>query len=191
MGDAAAIRNMTAADYLAWERLQPEKHDYHLGEVFAMSGGSHRHNFLSSSMIVALWAAVRGKGCRVFTSDERIAAEEGRRYVYADAVVVCGAVESAPGTTDVLTNPRVIVEVLSPSTEAYDRGEKWEAYQRLPSLNDYLLVSQTSTRIEHYQREADSWRYRVLGAGDTLTLADGSAMSIDAVYEGAFDLDAD
>jgi Uma2 family endonuclease len=182
---------MTAADYLAWERLQPEKHEYRLGEVVAMAGGSHRHNLLSAAMIAELGLATRDKRCRVFSSNERIAADEGRRYVYADAVVVCGAVESEPGTTDVLTNPHVVVEVLSPSTEAHDRGEKWEAYQRIHSLTDYVLVSQTSMRIEHYRREGDSWRYRMLGAGDTLTLADGSVVSIDAVYEGAFDLDLD
>ena len=191
MGDAAIMRNMSAADYLVWERSQLDKHEYHFGEVFAMAGGTLRHNFLSNAMGAELRFAVRGKGCRVFSSDQRIAAEAGGRYVYGDAVVVCGAVETEPGTTDVLANPRVIVEVLSPSTESYDRGEKWEAYQRLPSLTDYVLVSQTAKRIEHYGREADgSWRYRMLEAGGTLTLGNGGSVSVDAVYEGAFELDA-
>jgi len=183
---------MSAADYLAWERNQPTKHEYHLGEVFAMAGGSPRHNFLSGAIIAELRAAVRGKGCHVLTSDQRISAEPGRRYVYADAVVVCGPMKTEPETSDVLANPRILVEVLSRSTETYDRGEKWEAYQRLVSLSDYLLVAQMSVRVEHYRREADgSWRYRMLGAGDTVTLADGSTVSIDAVYEGAFELAAD
>jgi Uma2 family endonuclease len=192
MGDAATIRDMSAADYLAWERSQPAKHEYHLGEVFAMAGGSPRHNFLSGAMIAELRAAVRSKGCHVLTSDQRISASPGRRYVYADTVVVCGPIKMEPGTSDVLANPRIIVEVLSQSTETYDRGEKWEAYQRLVSLTDYLLVAQTSVRVEHYRRESDgSWRYRMLEAGDTVTLADGATVSIDAVYEGAFELDAD
>ena len=192
MGDAATIAQMSPADYLAWERTQPTKHEFHLGEVFAMAGGSPRHNFLSGAMIAELRAALRGKGCHVLTSDQRIAAEQDRRYVYADAVVVCGQMKTEPGTSDVLANPRVIVEVLSRSTETYDRGEKWEAYQRLPSLTDYLLVAQTSVRVEHYQREADgSWRYRVLTAGDTVALANGATVAIDAVYEDAFDLAAD
>ncbi|WP_437682556.1 Uma2 family endonuclease [Sorangium sp. So ce131] len=192
MGDAATMQNMSAADYLAWERSQPEKHEYHLGEVFAMAGGSPRHNFLSGAMIAELRAAVRGKGCHVLTSDQRISAEQGQRYVYADAVVVCGPLEMEPGASDVLTNPRVLVEVLSQSTEPYDRGKKWAEYQRIVSLTDYVLVAQASVRIEHYRREADgSWRYRVLEAGDTLTLANGAAVSIDAVYEGAFELAGD
>ncbi|MEP7126398.1 MAG: Uma2 family endonuclease [Byssovorax sp.] len=121
-----------------------------------------------------------------------MSAEHERRYVYADSVVVCGAMRTEPGTSDVLANPRILVEVLSRSTEAYDRGEKWEAYQRLASLTDYLLVAQTSVRVEHYQREADgSWRYRVLTLGDTVTLSNGAAVAIDAVYESAFDLAAD
>jgi Uma2 family endonuclease len=192
MGDAAAIQRMSAADYLVWERDQLDKHEYHLGEVFAMAGGRPRHNFLSNAAGAELRAAVRGKGCNVFSSDQRISAPVGKRYMYPDVIVICGRVELEPGTPDVVTNPRVIVEVLSPTTERYDRGEKWEAYQRLPSLSDYLLVAQAAVRIEHYQREADaSWRYRLLSAGDTVTLANGAAVSLDAVYEGAFELEAD
>ncbi|WP_437717020.1 Uma2 family endonuclease [Sorangium sp. So ce448] len=192
MGDPAAMRNMSAAEYLAWERSQPAKHEYHLGEVFATAGGSPRHNLLSGAMIAELRAAVRGKGYHVLTSDQWISAEQGQHYVYADSVVVCGPMDTEPGTSDVLTNPCILVEVLSQSTEPYDRGKKWAAYQRLVSLTDYVLVSQTSARVEHYRREADgSWRYRVLEAGDTLTLANGATLSIDAVYEGAFELAGD
>lgn len=191
MGDAATSRHMTAAEYLEWERAQTSRHEYHLGEVFAMAGGSPRHNFLSAAMGAELRAAVRGKRCHVLSPDQRISAKEGERYVYADTVVACGGLRMEPGTTDVLANPTIVVEVLSRSTEMYDRGAKWEAYQRLPSLTDYLLVAQTSARIEHYQREGDSWRYRVLSAGDTVTLANGASVAVDAVYEGAFELDAD
>jgi Uma2 family endonuclease len=192
MGDAAAISEMSPEDYLAWERSQPAKHEYHLGEVFAMAGGSPRHNFLSGAMVAELRAALRGKGCHVLTSDQRIAAEQGRRYVYADSVVVRGPMTMEPGTSDVLANPRFLVEVISKSTETYDRGEKWEAYQRLASLTDYLLVAQASVRVEHFQREADSsWRYRVKKVGETVTLANGATLSIDAIYEDAFVLDAD
>lgn len=192
MGDAATTAGMSAAAYLAWERSQPAKHEYHLGEVFAMAGGSPRHNFLSGAMIAELRAALRGKGCHVLTSDQRIAADQGQRYVYADSVVVCGPMKTEPGSSDVLANPRILVEVLSRSTETYDRGDKWEAYQRLDSLSDYLLVAQVAVRVEHYQREADgSWRYRVLSAGDTVTLANGATLAIDAVYEEAFELAAD
>ena len=191
MGDAAATERMSAAEFLAWERRQPVKHEYHRGEIFAMAGGSLRHNFLAGAVGAELRAALRGKGCHALSSDQRISAKQGERYVYADAVVVCGGAQTEPGTTDVLANPSVIVEVLSPSTEACDRGDNWEAYQRLASLTDYLLVAQSSARVEHYQREAEgSWRNRVLEAGDTVTLTNGAALTIDAVYEGAFDLAA-
>ena len=192
MGHAVAIQPMTAAEYLAWERTQADKHEYHLGEVFAMAGGSPRHNFLSGAVVAELRAALRGKGCHVFSSDQRVSARAGERYVYADAVVACGGAQMEPGTTDVLSNPKVVVEVLSQRTAAYDRGDKWESYQRLPSLTDYLFVSQGARQIEHFQRESDgSWRYRLLEAGDVLVLANGAAMAIDAVYENAFDLAAD
>jgi len=190
MGNAATIQRMNAAEYLEWERGQPSKHEYHLGEVFAMAGGSARHNFLSAAMVAELRAALRGK-CQVLSSDQRISAKEGERYVYADAVVVCGGLQMEPGTSDVLANPSVIVEVLSRRTETYDRGEKWDAYQRLQSLSDYLLVAQTAARIEHYQRDAGGfWRYRLLEAGETISLSNGATLAIDAVYDGAFALAA-
>ena len=192
MGHAVAIQPMTAAEYLEWERTQTDKHEYHLGEVFAMAGGSPRHNFLSAAIGAELRAAVRGKDCHVFSSDQRISAKPGERYVYPDAVVACGGAQMEPGTSDVLANPRVVVEELSRSTAAYDRGDKWESYQRLPSLTDYLLVSQGARQIEHFQRESDgSWRYRLLEAGGVLVLANGAALAVDAVYENAFDLAAD
>lgn len=192
MGHAATSQRRSAAEFLEWERTQTAKHEYHHGEVFAMAGGSPRHNFLSTAVGAELRAALRGKGCHVLSSDQRISAKAGERYVYADSVVACGGVQMEPGTSDVLANPAVIVEVLSKSTEAYDRGDKWESYQRLPSLSDYLLVSQTARQIEHFQREAGgSWRYRLVEAGGTLTLGDGATVAVDAVYEGAFELAAD
>ncbi len=181
---------MSVGEYLEWERGQLGKHEYHLGTVFAMAGGSPRHNFLSNAVGAELRAALRGKSCHVLSPDQRISAKAGERYVYADAVVACGPVQTEPGTSDVLANPTIVVEVLSRSTEAYDRGEKWEAYQRLASLTDYLLVAQTSVRVEHYRREGDSWRYRDLGPGATITITNGAIVAIDAVYDGAFDLDA-
>jgi Uma2 family endonuclease len=183
---------MSAAEYLRWEREQASKHEYHRGEVFLMAGGSPRHNYLASAIGAELRASLRGKGCHVLSSDQRIAAEPGERYVYADAVVVCGSVEMEVGGNDVLANPSVVVEVLSKGTETYDRGVKWEAYQQRGSLTDYVLVAQRSVRVEHFQREPDgTWRYRVLGPGDALMLANGATVAIDVVYGDAFDLPAD
>ncbi|MFO7562644.1 MAG: Uma2 family endonuclease [Enhygromyxa sp.] len=191
MTDAAIAQSMSAAEYLAWEREQLDKHEFHDGEVFAMAGGSARHNMLALAVGAELRTVVAEHGCRVLSSDQRIAAEPLKRYVYPDAVVVCGEMQTEPEAKDVLVNPAVVVEVLSPSTEAYDRGVKWEAYQRLPSLTDYLLVTQTKPRVEHYRREPDgSWSYRVHEAGDTITLTNQAQLAIDAIYEGVFELEA-
>jgi Uma2 family endonuclease len=188
MTDAAAVKRMSAGQYLEWEREQSDKHELHDGEVYAMAAGSPRHNLLSSAIAAELRAATRDRGCHVLSSDQRIAVPPGERYVYADAVVVCGALQTEPGASDVLVNPTTVVEVLLPSTEAHDRGVKWEAYQRLPSLTDYLLVAQGQVRVEHYRREADAWRYQVLVAGDAIVLANGARVDVDAIYAGVFEL---
>lgn len=192
MGVAAPRHQMSAAEYLAWEAAQSARHEFHHGEVFAMAGGSPRHNYLCTAVGAELRAALRGSGCRVLSSDQRIAAVSRERYVYADVVTVCGTFVADPLGADVLANPSVVVEVLSASTEAYDRGEKWEAYQRIASVGDYVLVSQHASHVEHYARETGSvWRYTFAGAGGAVTLRGGAVLSVDAIFEGAFALPAD
>ena len=185
---------MNAEQYLAWERTQRDRHEFFRGEVFEMPGGRPRHAALTAAVIAELVVALRGTGGRVLSGDQRIAARPGEHYVYPDASVVHGhlELELEPGTDDVLLNPSVIVEVLSPSTERYDRGLKWESYRALPSVTDYLLVSQKAARIEHYRREAGSdWHYRVAEAGERVVLSSGAAIEVTAVYEGVFELDTD
>lgn len=183
---------MTAPQYLAWESEQRERHEFFQGEVFAMAGGSPRHNALTAAITIELGLALRGGACRVLSADQRIAARASEHYVYADATVVCGALELAPGTTDVLANPSVVIEVLSKRTEAYDRGLKWESYRELPSVTDYLLVLQSSPRVEHYLREASGeWHYRVVGVGGSVTLSNGAKLGIDAIYAGVFELEGE
>jgi Uma2 family endonuclease len=183
---------MTATEYLVWERDQRDRHEFLRGEVFAMAGGSPRHNALIAAVTVELGVALRGGPCRVLSSDQRIAARDGEHYVYADATIVCGRVELATGTTDVLSNPAVVVEVLSKSTETYDRGRKWDGYRRLLSVTDYLLVAQSAPRVEHYRRDANGeWHYRVVEAGGRLVLTNGVVLDIDTVYAGAFDIEGE
>jgi Uma2 family endonuclease len=193
MSATAATRpRMDAVEYLAWERGQPERHEYLRGEVFAMSGGSVRHAALIAAATAELVATHRGGPCRVLSTDQRIAVREGEHYVYADVTVVCGQIETAAGTNDVLRNPTIVVEVLSASTEAYDRGVKWDGYQRLSSVMDYLLVSQTTARIEHFRRHAEGeWRYHLVEAGGRLTLSSGAVLAVDDIYAGVFDLEGD
>lgn len=183
MGRVAERSQMSPEEYLAWERLQERKHEYFEGEVYAMAGGSPRHNYLCSRVNAALVGAL-GARCGVFTSDQRVRSRE-RRYVYPDVTVIC-----APPIIehdDVLANPTVIVEVLSSTTEQYDRGLKWDGYQLLASLTDYVLVSQERARIEHFCRGADQhWIYTSANAGECIVLDNGAVLDVDAVFAGAF-----
>jgi Uma2 family endonuclease len=186
----ATRSKLSPAEYLAWEREQVEKHEYHAGDVFAMAGGSPRHNWLCGNAQALLRRA--SSNCFTFTSDQRVVFDDGKRYVYPDTSVVCGSVELQSGTTDVLANPTILVEVLSGTTEQYDRGLKWEGYQRLPSLTDYLLVAQHEVRVEHFQRGTDSsWVYRAYGTGERVRFANGVELDVDALYERAFELPSD
>jgi Uma2 family endonuclease len=183
---------MSPQEYLAWEREQANKHELHDGEIFAMAGGSPRHNALALAVGAELRAALRGRDCRALNSDQRIGLLFRKKYVYPDASVVCGEVVTEEGARDVVVNPSVVVEVLSASTEGYDRGGKWDGYRRLASVDDYLLVSQRAPTIEHFQRMADgSWRYTVASEGEQIELTTGARLSVDAVYEGVFELPGD
>lgn len=186
----ATRSQLTAEQYLAWEREQVDRHEFHLGEVFAMAGGSPRHNWISGNVQAALRSALADR-CFTFTSDQRVVFDAGKRYVYPDASTICGAIELAPGAADVLANPSILVEVLSDTTEAYDRGLKWEGYQRLASLTDYLLVAQKEVRVEHFRRAADGWFYTVHGPGGRVALSNGALIDVDVVYVRAFVLPGD
>jgi Uma2 family endonuclease len=191
MTRVVARSKLTAAEYLAWEREQTDKHEFHAGEVFAMAGGSPRHNWIAGNVQSALKRALDER-CFTFTSDQRIVFEDGTRYVYPDTSVVCGQVLLQDRTADVIVNPTILVEVLSSSTEQYDRGLKWEGYQRLASLTDYLLVAQHEIRIEQFQRASDGrWFYRACGPGDRVLLANGGQIDVDAIYARAFELPGD
>lgn len=192
MAEAVSRAKMTAEDYLVWEREQDRRHEFVDGEVVARAGSSPRHNAICAAVIGDLRATLRDSDCRVLTSDQRLSLASQNRYVYPDAIVVCGPLELQPGTRDVATNPRLLVEVLSTKTEANDRGSKWDGYRRLGSLEDYLLVSQRSPCVEHYHRLEDgSWRYTVAGPGQTVTVAGGAILEVDSLYDGVFDLPGD
>jgi Uma2 family endonuclease len=192
VGRVAERSALSPQEFLDWERQQPVRHEFFRGEVFAMAGGSVRHNALSARVIAQLDGALRGRGCVVMSSDQRIGIGSGERYVYPDVSVVCGQVVLEPGTSDVVTNPTILVEVLSGSTEQYDRGQKWEGYQRLASLTDYVLVSQSEARIEHFRRgEPGLWIYRAAGAGERVVLSGGAELVVDALFDGVFSLPGD
>lgn len=156
-----------------------------------MAGGSMRHNALCARIIETLGTQLRGR-CIVLTSDQRVVSAHRERYVYPDVSVVWGPVVAEPGTGDVLANPMILVEVLSESTEQYDRGLKWEGYQRIESLTDYVLVSQSHRRIEHFRRDRTrTWLYQVAGDGERIVLSNDAVLDVDAIFAGVLELSGD
>jgi Uma2 family endonuclease len=170
MGEAARRLKMTPEEYLAFERASDQKHEYVDGEIFAMSGGTREHSLIGQNVAGELRNALLERACEVHGSDMRIKTAAGK-YHYADAFVVCGPPVFEDETRDVMLNPKAIVEVLSDSTERYDRGDKFASYRTIDTLMDYVLVSQTAVLVEHYHRLADgTWLYRALETGDKLVL---------------------
>lgn len=183
---------MTAEEYLAWERAEDGKHAWFDGEVLAMAGGTPRHNYLSATLIAELLSQLKGTNCRPLTSDQKVHSPRTNSSVYPDATFLCGPAQYFGDSREVIVNPRVVVEVLSSNTEAHDRGLKWEGYRELPSLTGYLLVAQNTPRIESFTRNVDGgWLYRISGPGDRVPLLDTRTISVDAIYDGAFDLDGE
>jgi Uma2 family endonuclease len=150
---------LTPEEYLALDRVAEICSEYYDGVMYAMSGGSFPHARITANLSGWLWQMLKGKPCVVASNDLRVRATP-RTYAYPDIIVVCGPEQLADDQKDVLLNPAVLVEVLSPSTEAHDRGLKFARYQTLESLQEYVLVSQTEPRVETYRRQPDhKWLY--------------------------------
>lgn len=162
--EARDARKMSYDDYVALCDSSPTKYEYVNGEAFSMAGGTPRHSAICANVLVALGAALRGRPCRVYQSDLRVRVEATGLSTYPDVTVVCGPI--APSAKDGLAaiNPTVIVEVTSESTEAFDRGGKFQHYQAIRSLTDYLVVSHAERRIDHFRRgEAGTWLLTPVG----------------------------
>lgn len=174
----------TLTDYFAAERLSPRRHEFCDGQIFLMAGGSPRHNYLSTRLVRLLGNALDGSPCDAMGSDQRIATADGL-YTYADGSVFCGAMELGPEHT--ATNPRVLVEVLSDGTRAYDRGEKLERYRSIPSVAHIVFVEQDGVDVEVWTRGDAGWSRMVcVDRADTLRLAAiGVALSVGELYAGA------
>ena len=185
MTEPAAKIAHTFAEYLALEAPSPTKHEFVNGEIFAMAGGTPEHGRLSINVQGELRNALRGRPCVVLNSDVRVRVRATGLATYPDASVVCGRIEVDPEDRNSVTNPVVLVEVLSDSTEAYDRDEKRAHYRQLGSLRDYLLVSPHERRIEHYHRnDDDTWTLRDARAGGEVHLeALSCQIAVDAVYD--------
>jgi Uma2 family endonuclease len=145
---------ITPEQYLEMDRAAEFRREYFNGFVYAMSGGTHVHALLIASLTATLYAALRKRKCSITASDMRLRVSTGGLYTYPDVMVLCGHAHYAVGGTDTLLNPTVIVEVLSPSTEACDRGFKFHQYQLIESLEEYALVSQKEPRVEIFRRQS-------------------------------------
>lgn len=175
----------TYAEYLAYERDSGLKHEYEDGEIVAMAGGSRRHNALASRMSAILEGA-RWDGCVAFQSDQKVRVLSTGKATYPDASMVCGPIEGDPADPSgaTITNPTLIVEVLSASTEEEDRGNKWQHYQLIPSLVQYILVSQSHARIESYMRlPSGAWEYQDITKGEAPVL-DRARFEVAKLYDG-------
>ena len=184
MANPASTTRMAYPEYVAAEAVSDVRHEFLNGAVWAMSGGTPEHGALAAAVIRRIGNAIDGQPCRVFTSDVRVRVIDTGLSTYPDVTVVCGKVDTAPEDPEAVTNPIVLVEVLSDSTEAYDRGAKFAHYRRIPSLQAYVLVSQADPRIELYRRtDAGLWLLSEARSGEAVEIAPlGITLDVDAIY---------
>ena len=146
----------TPQEYLTLERGSQQKNEYLNGDIFAMGGASERHNIIVGNVLASIHGQLRGRPCKVYSSDMRVKIDATGLYTYPDVVALCGEAQFDDEQQDTLLNPGVIIEVLSRSTEGYDRGEKFAHYRRVDTLKEYVLISQERRRVEWYVRQPDN-----------------------------------
>lgn len=168
----ALIAYFSEADYLAAERAAPIRHEYVAGEVFAMAGASKVHGTLALNAAIALRQHLRGAPCRVWMADMKVRVKADSAYYYPDVVVTCDATDLSPDAPkDYVEAPKLVLEVLSDSTEPVDRREKLLSYRRLQSLEEYVLIDQNKAWVEVYRRTPSGWVQEVYEAGESVQLA--------------------
>ena len=184
MSTVEKVKHLSIEDYLAQERDGDVRHEYIAGEIYAMVGASRSHNLIASNLHAALHNHLRGSPCRVFMNDMKVRIETGDRFYYPDILVSCSKIEDEPDEY-YETQPVVIVEVLSPSTAMRDRLEKRLAYQRLVSLQEYVLVTQDAMQVEIYRRLSDGWEREMCQADDSIHFRSiGFELPSQVIYEG-------
>lgn len=187
MAQRLAHHLFSYAEYLELERTSGVRHAWLAGQVFALAGGTPEHARLSARVVAALLRLAAPRGCEVFTSNLKVRVSATGLATYPDAAVVCGELVRASDDPNAVTNPVLVVEVLSPNTEAYDRGEKLWHYQQIPSVHAVVFVSQDARRLEIRRREPDgSWSREVAeGTGRVLLRELDGQLDIEAVYGAA------
>lgn len=152
---AQTLLTMTEIEYLMFERTSTIKHEYYHGHIYAMTGAKEAHNIIAGNTIATLHGQVRHKPCRIYPSDMRVKVLETGLNTYPDITILCGQPHFTDTVHDTVTNPIVIIEILSPSTERYDRGLKFKNYRTISTLMDYILIAQDQPHIENYARQED------------------------------------
>lgn len=178
-------RRYTVEEYLALEEQSEVRHEFFEGEIFAMAGADISHNLIGVNLVSAFKQALRGKPCRALMEGVQLAVQEGRHYTYPDVMITCDAADQQ--AKRIVKAPVLLIEILSPSTSEYDRGRKFNQYKQLPSLQHYLLVSQTSWLVEWYRREPGNiWSFTPLvEAEDALVIPDLNInLTVAEIYEG-------
>lgn len=185
---SASRRHYTLEDYLGVEEMSAVRHEFVDGQILAIAGGTPEHAALGAAVVVLLGTKLRGKPSRPYSADLRIRVLATGLATYADAAVICGDPARDPASPTHVTNPTVVLVVLSASAEEYDRGEKREHYQRIESLRDYVLVAQDRRRVEVFGRAdgGGEWSHRVYEAGSEIELPSlGISLSTDELYDSA------
>jgi len=183
---AKAVSYISEEEYLDMEREAETKSEYYDGEIFAMAGASGKHNLIVTNLIFSLESQLRKKPCRVYPSDMRLKIEATGLITYPDVTVVCTKEKFRDNKKDTLLNPDVIIEVLSASTESYDRGKKFRNYRLIASLKEYVMISQHSRRMERYSRKPDQQWVLTEADDDNPVIfleAIGCTLDISEVYE--------
>ena len=175
---------MTVEEYLEWEAKQELRHEYIDGEIFAMTGGSIPHTKIYLNFYRALYSHLRSRGCEAYVADVKVQASKNNRYFYPDLVVTCDAQDLQ--SRDFIQSPKVIVEVLFPSTANYDRGEKFKYYRQISSLQEYVLVDSEQVSVEVFHRgEGQMWLYYAYSDGEEIELPSLEFKTlIEVLYEG-------
>lgn len=180
----ARAERVSEAEYLALENKAETKSEWYDGQMVAMTGASIVHNMITAELLWLIRGQL-GDGCDVLANDQRLLVDETGLYTYPDLMVVCGPLDLHPDDRHTVRNPSVVIEVLSPSTEAYDRGAKAAHYRRIPSLQAYVFVSQHTHLIECYARRAEGWLLTAVEAGALRIDPPGITLDVDAVYARA------
>lgn len=178
---------MTELEYLIYERQAEYKSEFLNGKLFAMAGASRRHNLIVTNVVREVSLQLKGRSCESYSSDMRVHNPDTSLYSYPDVVVMCGKPEFSDEHGDILLNPTLLIEVLSPSTELYDRGAKFGHYRRLESLREYVMITQDRASIERYERQEDSrfWMLsEIEGLETSVELSSiGCTLALSEVYD--------